>query len=359
MSNNQSNPSSHTTGKVHDNLAIILNPNGTITRIGPNPIALATPDPNTSSPVLTKDLPLNPHHNTWVRIFMPRQALDTFSSTTKYTNLPLIVYFHGGGFILYSAASTFFHNFCVEMTIQAGVAIVSVEHRLAPEHRLPAAYDDAMDALLWIRTSQDVWLRDFTDITRCFIMGTSSGGNIAYHAGLHAAAEVSDLAPLKIRGLVLHEPAFGGTERSGSELRLINDPILPMFLADLMWELALPIGADRDHKYCNPTVDSESSWEKMRKLGWRVMVAGYKGDPMHSSKYRPIRYVSADTYRKNGVPRRIQADIPLRLKIARVSAESRYVSACKRYTSRYTSRDRPILTGSDRYGKEKVEKPLK
>ncbi|CAL5333413.1 unnamed protein product [Camellia sinensis] len=73
----------------------------------------------------------------------------------------------------------------------------------------------------------------------------------------------------------------------------------------------------------------------------------------HSSKYRPIRYVSADTYRKNGVPRRIQADIPLRLKIAGVSAESRYVSACKRYTSRYTSRDGPILTGSDRYGKEK------
>ncbi|THG18252.1 hypothetical protein TEA_017196 [Camellia sinensis var. sinensis] len=68
----------------------------------------------------------------------------------------------------------------------------------------------------------------------------------------------------------------------------------------------------------------------------------------HSSKYRPIRYVSADTYRKNGVPRRIQADIPLRLKIAGVSAKSRYVSVCKRYTSRYTSRDGPILTGSDR-----------
>ncbi|KAF5959056.1 hypothetical protein HYC85_000265 [Camellia sinensis] len=92
-------------------------------------------------------------------------------------------------------------------------------------------------------------------------------------------------------------------------------------------------------------------------VSWNTMITGYGRN--HSSKYRPIRYVSADTYRKNGVPRRIQADIPLRLKITGVSAESRYVSACKRYTSRYTSRDGPILTGSDRYGKEKVEIPLK
>ncbi|CAL5351010.1 unnamed protein product [Camellia sinensis] len=67
----------------------------------------------------------------------------------------------------------------------------------------------------------------------------------------------------------------------------------------------------------------------------KVMVAvvvqcrWYDVSPEHSSKYRPIRYVSADTYRKNGVPRRIQADIPLRLKIARVSAESRYVSSAE------------------------------
>ncbi|THG19192.1 hypothetical protein TEA_010975 [Camellia sinensis var. sinensis] len=104
--------------------------------------------------------------------------------------------------------------------------------------------------------------------------------------------------------------------------------------------------------------DMRDMRERAREYGQKVQQNKAQSQE-HSSKYRPIRYVSADTYRKNGLPRRIQADIPLRLKIAGVSAESRYVSACKRYTSRYTSRDGPILTGSDRYGKEKVKKPLK
>ena len=108
-------------------------------------------------------------------------------------------------------------------------------------------------------------------------MGSSAGGNIAYHAGLRAATEIDKLEPLVIRGLILLQPYFGGSQRTQSELR-DNDPILPLSVLDLVWELSLPI-ADRDHEYCNPKVgDGPQLLEKIKLLGWKVLVVGYDGD---------------------------------------------------------------------------------
>ncbi|PSS33136.1 Carboxylesterase [Actinidia chinensis var. chinensis] len=279
MSNHNTSSSQPSADMVSKYLPIVLNPDRTITRLYELPRTPASPDPSSSLLFLSKDVPLNPQHNTSVRILLPRQALDNSSPTKK--KLPVIVYFHGGGFIFLHADSSIFHDFCVDLAVQARAMIVSVDYRLAPEHRLPAAYDDGVDALHWIRTSDDEWLRDFADLSNCFLMGSSAGGNIAYHAGLRAAAAVDDLAPLKIQGMVLHQPYFGGSDRTPSEMRLVDDPLLPLFLNDLMWELSLPIGADRDHEYCNLTVSSESeSIEQFKLLGWKVIVTGCDGDPL-------------------------------------------------------------------------------
>ncbi|TKY51231.1 Carboxylesterase 1 [Spatholobus suberectus] len=132
--------------------------------------------------------------------------------------------------------------------------VVSVEYRLAPEHRLPAAYEDSVEALHWIRASSDPWLRH-ADYSRCYVMGDSAGGNIAYNAGLRAAAEVDRIKPLKIQGLVLIQPFFGGTKRTPSESRLAEDKVIPLPITDLMWNLSLPVGVDRDYVYSNPVVD--------------------------------------------------------------------------------------------------------
>ncbi|KAA8539851.1 hypothetical protein F0562_026543 [Nyssa sinensis] len=256
---------------------IVRNPDGSITRQLISPSTSATVDPSHPSPVLTRDVTLNQSNDTWLRIFLPRHAPDS----SPPCKLPLVVYYHGGGFIFCSAASTIFHDFCTIIATEIPSVVVSVEYRLAPEHRLPAAYDDCVEALHWIKTSDDEWLTKFADFSNCYLMGTSAGGNIAYHTGLRAAATVDDLEPLKIKGLILHHPFFGGTERTGSEMRLANDKVLPVRLSDLMWDLGLPIGADRDHEYSNPTVGGGSQLcDQIGTLGWKVMVMGCDGDPL-------------------------------------------------------------------------------
>lgn len=270
-----------------ERLQIVRNDDGTITRLLKFPDTPTSPDPTLPNcpDVVSKDVPLDQSKSTWVRIFVPRHALDN-SSISK---LPLVVFFHGGGFIIISAASTVSHDFAFNLAAELSAIVVSVEYRLAPEHRLPAAYDDAMDALYWIKTAEDDWLTNHADLSNCFIMGGSAGGNIAYHAGLRAAVEAQSLEPIKIRGLILHQPFFGGTQRTGSELRLVNDSILPPCVSDLMWELALPLGVDRDHEYSNPTVGNGSKGlEIIKSLEWKVLVAGCDGDPLFD---RQIEFV--------------------------------------------------------------------
>ncbi|KAK3022805.1 hypothetical protein RJ639_046907 [Escallonia herrerae] len=228
-------------------VGIVRNADGTYTRLFQFPCAPATPEPDVHSQVLSKDIPINPSNQTWLRIYLPREALDS-SSITK---LPLIVYYHGGGFVFMSAASTVTHSFCNELAAQTVAIVVSVEYRLAPEHRLPAAYDDAVEALHHIKATQDEW------------------------TAVAAAVNDDGLKPLKVKGLILHHPFFGGLERTASELRLAYGSVLTLAGCDGLWELSLPVDADRDHAFCNPKVcDGSGLFGRVRSLGWRVLVAG-------------------------------------------------------------------------------------
>ncbi|KAL5727800.1 hypothetical protein ACHQM5_000951 [Ranunculus cassubicifolius] len=252
-------------------LGIVHNSDDTLTRLLKFPSSSITPD-NSS---FIKDIPLNATNNTWLRVFRPIELLLD-------QKLPVILYFHGGGFILCSASSTMFHDNCVSMANRFPAIIVSVEYRLAPESRLPGAYEDGMEALDWVQKQAvdengEKWLKDSADFSKVFVMGCSSGGNIAYHVGLRALS--LKLSPLIIKGLIINQPYFGGLKRTQSELNLVNDKVLPLNMTDLMWELALPKGSDRNHEYCYPMVEGSSLEDKIGLLG-RCFVSVRGKDPL-------------------------------------------------------------------------------
>ena len=183
------------------------------------------------------------------------------------------------------------------MAAEVGAVVISVDYRLAPEHRLPAAYEDGVEALEWISTGGEAWVSKYADVSRCFLMGSSAGANLVYFAGLRVADSVADLEPLKIRGMILHHPFFGGTQRSGSEVRLEYDGVLSLCSTDAMWELALPKGVDRDHEYSNPMASKGSEHcSKIREVGWKFLVTGCDGDLLYD---RQVEFV--DTLKRNGI----------------------------------------------------------
>ncbi|XP_057525596.1 carboxylesterase 1-like [Amaranthus tricolor] len=284
------NPQNFTIIDPYLALHLIQNPDGSITRIKD---FYPTVPPNTSrSLAFSKDVSLNPDKKTWIRVYLPNKP-------EPIKNLPIIVYSHGGGFVILSTTTPNFDSFLSNMASQLSVLVVSVEYRLAPEHRLPSAYDDVLEALFWIKDKKDEWVIKYGDVSKCILMGESVGGNIAYTVGLKASHLINNLQPLIIRGLVLIQPVFGGVYRTRSELRLGgNTGDLPLVIPDFLWNLSLPIGANRNHPYCNPIIHGGSGSElrKIRELGWPVLIAGCDGDLFIDKQVEVYKFL-----KKNGV----------------------------------------------------------
>ncbi|KAJ7537108.1 hypothetical protein O6H91_12G097700 [Diphasiastrum complanatum] len=144
------------------------------------------------------------------------------------------------------------------MCAKLNVIVVSVDYRLAPEHRLPAAFDDTFAALKWLQSQatdeaaseKEPWLAAYGNFGKCFLMGQGSGATIVHQVALRCSTE--DMLPLQICGLVMDIPFFGGLDRTDSEIKFGNtyvDGVLQMKLSDDFWAFSLPIGADRSHPY--------------------------------------------------------------------------------------------------------------
>ncbi|KAJ6821908.1 putative carboxylesterase 8 [Iris pallida] len=257
-------------------LQIIENPDGSVRR----PVVPLVPPTGTgpSPKVLAKDVPLDAANGTWLRLYLPNPP-------PPETKLPVILYFHGGGFVVFSPDFLLYHSFCEQTAAALPALVVSLHYRLAPEHRLPAAYDDAVDALRWLRSSADPWIASRGDLSRCFLAGSSSGGNIAYHAGLRASSLRLGLEPLKLAGVVMVQPFFGGEARTGSEEGSEEDAVLPLRANEMMWRMALPAGAGRDHEYCNPAAKPMGKGTALP----RCLVSACRGDPLFDRQREFVR----------------------------------------------------------------------
>uniref|UniRef100_A0A5B6ZEI4 Putative CXE carboxylesterase n=1 Tax=Davidia involucrata TaxID=16924 RepID=A0A5B6ZEI4_DAVIN len=191
--------------------------------------------------VTSSDVTVDASRNLWFRLYVPCSAADS--------RLPLIVYFHGGGFAFCTADSKPYHDFCCRLAAELPAVVVSVNYRLSPEHRCPSQYHDGFDAHKFIDSSEAAVLKSNADLNRCFIAGDSAGGNIAHHVTLRAVGE--EFGKLKVIGLVAMQPFFGGEERTESELRLKKAPLVNVERSDWMWRAFLPEGSDRNHEVTN------------------------------------------------------------------------------------------------------------
>lgn len=205
--------------------------------------------------VASKDVVINPETGVFVRVYLPRLEV-----TDEKENVPVLVYVHGGAFCVESAASPFYHTYLNKVAKETKVICVSVDYRRAPEHRLPAAYDDCCDVLEWLARQAeaaegepiDPWLACHADFSNVFVAGDSAGGNIAHQLGIRASTR--NWGRLCLQGAILVHPAFGGEERIGCELgsEAAVEGIYDNKSIDLVWSICLPAGADKDHPFCNP-----------------------------------------------------------------------------------------------------------
>jgi len=101
--------------------------------------------------------------------------------TREQARLPVLLYYHGGGFTIGSLETH--DSLCRQLALRSGAAVVSLDYRLAPEHRFPAAVDDSWAALAWLaEAAAGLGL----DGSRLAVGGDSAGGTLAAVAALHA-----------------------------------------------------------------------------------------------------------------------------------------------------------------------------
>jgi acetyl esterase len=87
---------------------------------------------------------------------------------------PALVYFHGGGFVFGNLETH--DSVCRALAKESGAVVISVDYRLAPEHKFPAAVEDSHAATVWVAANAE---RLGIDANRISVGGDSAGGNLA------------------------------------------------------------------------------------------------------------------------------------------------------------------------------------
>jgi acetyl esterase len=202
---------------------------------------------------------------------------------------PLLLYFHGGGFVVGNIATH--DTLCRELARQGSCMVVSVGYRLAPEHRFPTAVDDAWDALAWLRRQAPEL---GGDADRMAVGGDSAGGTLAAVCAIHARN-----AGWRLVLQLLIYPGCGAYPDTLSHRRFQAGPVLDRALLDWFsdqylrgpadrndWRFAPLLAADLDGlapawlglAECDPLVDEGIAYaDRLRMAGVAVDLEIYRG----------------------------------------------------------------------------------
>ena len=189
----------------------------------------------------------------WLRVYIPKSidleaAKGTAKNATKNDEeaMPVILYFHGGGFIMGSIED---HDpLCGKLADECGAVVVAPEYRLAPEHPFPACIEDAVSTAEWALEHAGEFGGDPDKMTAG---GDSSGANISAALALLAR---DGKAP-KISGLILFYGTYGCIdieESASAKAYGQGGYVLPVNAIEKMMELYIPEGTDPDDYRLNP-----------------------------------------------------------------------------------------------------------
>jgi acetyl esterase/lipase len=233
--------------------------------------------------VTSKDVVIDNGTGLAARMYLPPPASS--GKRKDRGRLPVLVFYHGGAFVIESAFTPLYHDYLNAVTAKARVVAVSVNYRLAPEHRLPAAYEDSWQALNWVarnaESGPEPWLWDRGNLSRLFLAGDSAGANIAHNVAMRAGTEGG--AP--VTGVLLLDPYFWGKKPVPGEL---TDPATRR-----EYETAWSFICGGQYGIDDPLVMPAAEWRRMAASRVVVTVSG-------NDNFRPRALAYAAALRHSG-----------------------------------------------------------
>ena len=185
----------------------------------------------------------------WLRVYVPEtvgREEQKDATQDDSSALPVILYFHGGGFIMGSIED---HDpLCGKLADECGAVVVAPEYRLAPEHPFPACIEDAVSTAEWALEHSGEF---GGDPDKMIVGGDSSGANISAALALLAR---DGKAP-KISGLILFYGTYGCIdieESASAKAYGQGGYVLPVNAIEKMMELYIPQGTDFEDYRLNP-----------------------------------------------------------------------------------------------------------
>ena len=216
-----------------------------------------------------------------IRVYRPSLAQD----------LPALMYFHGGGFVICNLDTH--DRICRGLANASGCVVVSVDYRLAPEHKFPAAADDAYEATRYVAEHATEF---GIDPNRVAVSGDSAGGNLATVVAMMARDRGGP--SLRFQLLIYPVTNFTGHE-TPSEREYGHGFFLDTEVMDWFADQYFASTADRSLPYASPLLASdvrglppamvitgecdplrdqgEAYAEKLRAAGVPVVVKRYEG----------------------------------------------------------------------------------
>ncbi len=168
-----------------------------------------------------------------------------YAPAGKFANVPLVIMFHGGGFVFGGLDGTYDH-ICRVLCAQLGCRVMSVDYRLAPENKFPTGADDAFAALQWaVAESAGLGI----DTAKIFLAGGSAGANL----GAVTALRARDAGGPAVCGQILYYPVTDQPEPpTPSMLKWSEGYYLTRADVVWFWEQYLADPADAANAYAAP-----------------------------------------------------------------------------------------------------------